>query len=251
LVPIDESTQAADAEMLTGRFRVPLLSLKTDFFKEKIGQINYNNYTTLETHFTNLQALNLCQKMTSPFTRNICRQYLKISSESTLYLYQLHYIANKALSLFGGKILSFILSLPEIDFKSHSAFEIRTYEKVIPEFPVLTFSTGIDKFKIAFFLKQRKGTKSLVPDFKVMHSRYATPIGHLDQEGYIWTKLAEFKPFLNLFYEASDKGRVKVFAGVMTGHCAICNKPLTDPISLRIGIGPTCANNIGAGRYFL
>lgn len=42
-----------------------------------------------------------------------------------------------------------------------------------------------------------------------------------------------------------DMQRAILNYGLHSGECAICGRPLTDPRSLKNGIGPVCAQNQG------
>jgi len=70
-------------------------------------------------------------------------------------------------------------------------------------------------------------------------------VGAIDKRGYILNKLKYFSPQLALFIDKMENGKYQIFSGVETGKCDICGQPLSDPNSLRIGIGPICAKNLG------
>ena len=100
-------------------------------------------------------------------------------------------------------------------------------------------------------MKYNKKSKNLQPDIRLFSFKNHEEIGYIDEEGYVMTKLEKFKPQLNLFYEATRGQRFKIYSGVETGNCELCERLLTHPTSLRIGIGPICAknNNIDTTLY--
>lgn len=246
---LDEKTQTLiDSYFQT--FREPILHLTTNFFDKPKATITFNGLPPIRTHFTDEQAIGICSKMSSSFTRNLCRQLSNPRENRKKILYQLHYIANKALNIYGGKMLTFIYQLRNLNFKNTTAIEVQTYSKVIPDFPLISFDVGQDSFCISFFAKQIRPNK-IIPDIRLFTSRSFEEIGLIDEEGYIFYKLSKFKPRLTLFFESLKEGKFEIRAGVESGYCQRCNRELTHPLSLRIGFGPDCAKmaNIDALLY--
>ncbi len=220
----------------------PILLLKNNLFQKPQKKIRFPNLPELISNFTDNEAIDICSKMTSSFSRNLCSELNTSTSKRDLILYQLHFIANKALKIFGGNVLTFIHQLRKLRFKNRTANEIKTYKKVVPDFPILSFKySHSDSLKISFFLKQTKN--GIRPDMRIFSSKTFDEIGHLDESGYIFTKLEKFRPQLSMFCSAQQKNQLELFAGVENGYCDLCGKELTHPNSLRIGLGPVCARN--------
>lgn len=99
-------------------------------FTEIKQKIKFDN-TELKSFFTDQEALNICERMSSSFTRRLCKEYSQypIGKKKQESLFQLHYIANKACKIYGGEILSFILNLRKLNFKNITAKEVSTYKK--------------------------------------------------------------------------------------------------------------------------
>lgn len=224
-------------------YREPVLHLTNDIFNQPKQKIVFKGYQTFTSNFNDNDAINICGKMSSSFTRRLCKQLYSPKANRELILYQLHYIANKALNIFGSKILTFIHGLRNLNFKNQTASEIQTYKKVVPDFPIISFDTVNTSFKISFFVKQTKKDNSLKADIRLFAPKTYEEIGTIDEEGYVMANLEKFKPQLTLFYEATKNNSFKIFSGVETGNCEICGRELSHPISLRIGIGPICASN--------
>lgn len=221
----------------------PILCLANNIFQDIKKEIQYSNFPKLFTNFTDNQAIDVCSKLTSSFARNLCSKLNTSNGKRELILYQLHYIANKALKIFGGNILTFICQLRKLRFKTQTANEIKTYSKVIPDFPILSFKySPSDSLKISFFLK-RTNNNDLKPYIRVFSSKTFDEIGYLDERGYIHARLERFRPQLSMFCVAQQKNQLELFAGVENGYCDLCGKELTHPDSLRIGLGPVCAKN--------
>lgn len=237
--------QANDKQINDGEvklLREPVLHLTHDLFNRPKQQVSFKGYSTLSSNFSDIEAINICSKMSSSFTRNLCKQLYNPKANRQLIIYQLHHIANKAHKIFGGKILTFIYNLRNLNFKNKTASEIKTYTKVVPYFPIISFDTGSTSFKISFFVKQIKNDR-LKADIRLFAPRTYEQVGIIDEEGCVLTRLEKFKPQLTLFYQATKNNNFKIFSGVETGNCEICGRELSHPISLRIGIGPVCASN--------
>ncbi len=215
------------------------------FIKERI-RIEITGFDSFITYFTDEQAINLCSKMSSSYARRLCSDIYRNfpGKDMNLIKYQIHYIANRALKVFGGKVVTFVLGLPKLKFKSPGAEEVRTYLNVNPEFPLIHFKTS-PQINIAFFAKQTRPHSFASNILLYKHKSYEL-IGRLDINGAIWNRLKSFSPQLSLFVENINNKEYKIYSGVETGKCDICGLPLTDPNSLRVGIGPTCAKRLAA-----
>lgn len=221
----------------------PALYLIDDIFNQIKQKILYKNYPILLSNFSDTEAINICSKMSSSFTRNLCNQVNTSRGKRQLIIYQLHYIANRSRDIFGSKILTFIYGLRNLKFKNQTANEIQIYSKVVPSFPIFSFNSGHSNLKISFFIKQIKKNNKLRADIRIFDSKEFEEIGVIDEDGYVIGKLEKFKPQLTLFHNATKNNSFEIFSGVETGNCEICGRELSHPISLRIGIGPLCAAN--------
>ena len=186
-------------------YREPVLHLKNNLFNRQKIQISLKGYQTLASNFEDNEAINICGKMSSSFTRNLCKQLYNPSANRQLLLYQIHHIANKALKIFGSKILTFIYGLRNLNFKNQTASEIKTYTKVIPDFPILSFDTGNPTFKISFFVKQTKKDNKLKADIRLFAPKTYEEIGTIDEEGYVMAKFDKFKPQTNFILPSNQR----------------------------------------------
>jgi hypothetical protein len=226
-------------------YREPVLYIERNRFENFRKHVSYQNLPIIESFFSDFEANTICSKMSSSYSRSICKQLGTHKSEFEKLNYQIHYIANKALGIYGGKLLTFIYELRNMNFAcGSSAVEIRTYLKVIPDFPILTIDSGGASFKISFFLKQTR-QKSMVSDVRVFSSKTNQEIGKVDADGCVITRLEDFKPQLRLFYRSLKDRKFSIYSGIESGTCEVCGKELTDPTSLRIGLGPICARGYG------
>ncbi len=189
--------------------------------------------------------------MCSSYARSIAEQYgkVRLKDDKALILYQLHFMANKALQIFGGKILTLIYELPSLPFAQKTALEVKTYQQVRPDFPLISFTfEKQEPVNIAFFTKLHRTQNTLKSHVILFKHETYEKIGSIDEEGYIRLQLKSFRPRLSLFIDQVNEKNFKIYSGVETGVCERCKLPLSDPQSLRMGIGPVCAKNIGLDR---
>lgn len=224
--------------------KVKVLPLEGNLFEKIKTEISYKNLPKFYSNFTDLEALNICRKMTSSFTRKLCLEYDRVNSNRNEILYQLHYIANKALGIYGGRLLTFIYSLRRINYKYLGDAEVSKYFNVLPDFPLLKFNTIRGSIEFSFFNYKCSKTNKIIPDLR-SYIENRSSIEAIDINGYIIKRLELVNPKFQFFLSYLKSGQFTFTSGVETGICDNCKRELRHPISIRIGIGPICARNLG------
>jgi hypothetical protein len=226
---------------------------EADNFTRVFGPVSYNGQT-VNTRFTDAQAVNICGKMADAYARAVALKYQEFSShvQGSVYRYQLHYLANKALTMYGGPVLTFLAGLRPLKFNNLTAalavkrFRLlREFAATEVDFPTLTFQTvGGNEYTMAFHLaesvdKRRKPVQIFRNRVKVGSiDSYGAAF---DAQGKAFARAQTVKPSLLIFCDYLQRSKSPSFySGVETGSCFVCGRPLTDPRSLRYGIGPTC-----------
>ena len=231
-------TEEANAKAPTEDFREPFLYVERNIFDRVKNYISFIGFPQIESCFEDSEALNVCSKMASSFPRRICKEYQRYRNDNELR-YQLHYLANKALTLYGGHVLSFMYSLRPLKFtNARDAEELITYSRVLPDFPIITLKTRSERFNVSFYLKQQKNGE-LKSDV-VVYTKEHEKVGEIDEHGYLMFKLEKFRPRLNMFLTQYKENGYELFSGIESGYCIVCGRPLEDPKSIRLGIGPVC-----------
>ncbi len=229
------------------------LKLNRDLFTEVVQSVKYSGLQEINSHFSDDQAVSLCSKMSSSYARRIVNELSQVSDDDERIerLYQIHFMANKAHAVFGGKILTLLYELPKLEFKYQTAIEVKTYTQVRPDFPLITFQVNQTKLNVTFYTKlHRNIIGGYTPNVSIYTSGSHHQIGWIDETGHIQVRLEKFRPQLSIFIGGIQDGRFEYYSGVETGRCEICTRPLTHPLSLRIGIGPECAKKIGLDRSY-
>nr|GEZ66304.1 hypothetical protein [Tanacetum cinerariifolium] len=226
---------------------------KNDFVNV-VGLITYNKQT-ISTNFTDEQAIIICSKMSDSYARFVSAKYQQFSKhvQGGIYRYQLHYLANKSLAFYGGPILTFLMGLRALKFNTHSAYVVNfqrpdnNVSDISVDFPVLTFTTlRGEKYTLAFHLNHNASTSNIRKPIRIF--KKGAQVGFIDTKGFIadakgnlLRKLSSTDSSLLTFCSFLANSKSPAFySGVETGNCFICDRQLTDPISLRYGIGPIC-----------
>ncbi len=187
----------------------------------------------LETVFKDIQAVQLCRKISSPFTRIILQN-------ATNNILEIHQIAMKCFNKYGGHIITFLLSLPELKFANQKPSFLTNHLQYNGEIPSLKIKiqNGTEYFICFHQPKKRLGKQTTVAIIYNKKSR--TTEGHLTMQGYIETRIQAERMTLHIFVE-NIKKPTSIFSGVELGRCIYCNQELTDIKSLRNGYGKDCA----------
>jgi hypothetical protein len=80
-------------------------------------------------------------------------------------------------------------------------------------------------------------------------------LGHPIGKVLLGAELGQFQPSRDCDIEttkqiievASDPSKAAVAYGMKTGNCSCCAKPLTNKVSVELGIGPICREKYGWG----
>jgi hypothetical protein len=224
--------------------KLELLSLESDEFNKNTLYVAYPGFESFNSNFSDDQAIRICSKMSNSFVRSLCKNVHGPDKMRTLY--QIHYISNKALNLFGTKILTFIMNLRALEFNTNGSTEITNFREVLPDFPLITIESDEGSFFISFFLMKDKMKKNKLKSSVKLHLKESGEmVGEIDENGIITAKLQKFYPEIKLYCKILKDQSIQIFSGVETGKCEVCGHTLTSSTSCKIGIGPICAERLG------
>jgi hypothetical protein len=209
------------------------IQLKDDFKLRELVQTTMGTQTIFEEN----EVLKLCRRISSPFVRNVL-------SKRPYDFELLHKIAMKCYNKYGGAIISFLMSLPELNFGNYNANKF-SLDPADFDGSLYTFNIKIGDNGALYnfiFHHNHKGLQNEV--ITIRNSTRKIIEGFLTLDGYYHYRLQNDS--LNpLFFLDKMNGSLKLYAGIHEGNCLNCGKPLTDPQSLRVGYGPTCAKDLG------
>lgn len=212
--------------------------------------------STYVSYFNDTEVMCLCGGHSDSRARSLARimQYRPLDSSETR---EAHGICMDLLKVHSENELNAILSLPRLPFactESSRAFSIMDDVVNGRDFYQISLSIGEGKENM-ISLRYLKEDRVLYKDVLVLSWRdqsrekvLLTRDGRAMSKSTRSTGWRAIKPRLNLFIEwtrnpGDIEGGVLRF-GIETGHCGICGRSLSDPISARRGIGPVCYRDV-------
>ncbi len=157
------------------------------------------------------------------------------------------YLANKTLEKYGPELVNFCLSLPRLPFKALNA------DKLFHQFDHSRTRSKLSSFRTVYKDHQNKDQRIEIKFYKefgsnkevlvVSRLKSNQRIMQVARNGNIIVEpdITDIKPILMLFQRFdSDSKKLMIHYGLETGECSRCGRLLTDPESIRQGIGPVC-----------
>lgn len=230
---------------------------------EQVQQTVLYNRMRVQSHFTDEQAVVICSKMADSYARTLAVNYRRLSDtdsiQVSIYRYQLHFLAEKARHRYGGAILTFLYQLRSLKFSDRQANTLQTDKNLAgieADFPALTFASRLgEEYTLVFHLVPGLPVKNPAARVSVLSHRASggAVLGAIDHSGYaldlqgqLVNKLKQASSSLLIFCNyMQDKRQLEFFSGVESGKCFVCSRPLTEPRSVRYGIGPVCLLRLG------
>jgi hypothetical protein len=210
----------------------------------------------IETVFNDFEAYSICLGLDNRHAKHLARNYFKKKEQLESEIIEAHSIAMGALEKYGGRTLSFIISLPPLPFKAVNATQIFSEldkRRKKQDFPILRIAFKNDKnqtekIQISYYAeKTDKGRKRNDNVLKVKNRSTGQNLMRVSRSGIVIPEnnAKQIVPVLEVFIRFSkDTKQALLNYGLETGECSICGRELTDSESIRIGIGPVCRQYI-------
>ena len=211
------------------------IELTKDIFKNKQLRLIDENIKTI---FEDNQAISLCEKLSTPFIRTLLKTPKQNISE-------IHQMAMKCYNKYGSPVISFLLTLPMLQFgqiKSEFVIDKEDFDGELPSIR-LKFKSSNEEYFISFYkLNQTyKSNRKIATLYNKTAKRVE---GFLTYKGYLQNRILKENIKAKLFLENYKNDRI-VYCGVENGFCINCGRKLEDLNSLKVGYGRDCAFEIG------
>ena len=212
--------------------------------------------SAVETVFSDFEAYTICMGLDNRHAKHIARKYFKTNEQEENEQFEAHNIAMSALEKYGGKTLTFIISLPPLPFKAVNATQIFSEldkRRKKQDFPILriTYKNANDqteKIQISYYAeKTEKGRKRIDNVLTIKNRSTGQQLMRVSRSGIVIPEnnAKQIVPVLQVFVRFSKNTKQTLLNyGLETGECSICGRELTDSESIRIGIGPVCRQYI-------
>ena len=157
---------------------------------------------------------------------------------------------------YGFEMLNFALRFPPLPFQ---AFDART---LFTEFDRKAKETGLpiireaysnefgkpEKLELKFYVERESEKTSVYKNvIEIRNKTTNSKVASITRQGRLVPAEGSRNiiPIIQLFIRySSDLGKLQINYGLETGECSICARELTDPISIKRGIGPNCYKNL-------
>jgi len=208
-------------------------------------------YRTYESVFSDFEAFSICYGLENSYARKLARDYFKRPNEEHDII-EAHRIAMNTLERYGAELISFVMGLPPLPFKAFETNQIfalldkQVGNSTKPILRVAFQDNNKNNEKLVLtFLQNDSEIKSIYDQNSVTVKNKTTgkTIMIISRDGTVIPQSQEKNiiPILQLFARFSYDYKTIIFNyGLQTGECSICGRTLTDPDSIKIGIGPTC-----------
>ncbi len=251
---VKSTSELPDDFRITNPFEQELQEIITEgdlFSKRQKRTISYQE-SKIETVFSDFEAYTICMGLDNRHAKHIARNYFKTIKPFENEKFEAHNIAMLALEKYGGKTLTFIISLPPLPFKAVNATQIFSEldkRRKKQDFPILriTFKNAknlTEKIQISYYAeKTEKGRKRIDNVLTIKNRTTGQQLMRVSRGGIVIPEnnAKQIVPILQVFIRFSkDAKQTLINYGLETGECSICGRELTDSESIRFGIGPVC-----------
>ena len=253
------STQELPNEFLTNNpFEIEQQEILSDinFFDNRESQIREYEGFEVKTIFTDFEAFSICAGLENRHAKYIARKFFNNKMIGAHEFIEAHQIASSALEKYGSDLISFMISLPPLPFKAVDATQIFSEldkRKKTHDFPILRITfrnekNQIEKLQVAYYAEKGEDGRNRNDNVLLVKNRTTgKKLMKVSRNGVILPERNAKKivPVLQAFIRFSKETKKTIINyGLETGECSICGRELTDPDSIRRGIGPICVKNI-------
>jgi hypothetical protein len=178
--------------------------------------------------------------------KNICKKYYNGSIDSEL-MNEAYSLAKDTIERYGEDVIFDLIKLPKLPFKVVKFREIfleldkKKSHVLDPSIRLIIDKTSI---QVKFFQENREGSKVLFKNvIEVTNRETRDVLFQLTRDGFCLPKTSNSSviPVIQMFLSYSiDLKKQILHYGLVTGECSICGRPLSDPESIKIGMGPIC-----------
>jgi hypothetical protein len=227
-----------------------------DLFSNRQKRILTFQDSEVETVFSDFEAYSICMGLDNRHAKHIARNYFKTNEQMENDQFEAHGIAMSALDKYGGKTLTFIISLPPLPFKAVNATQIFSEldkRRKKQDFPILriTFKNAqnqTEKIQISYYSEKFENGRRRNDNVLTIKNRSTgQQLMCVSRSGIVIPEnnAKQIIPVLQVFIRFSkDTKQTLLNYGLETGECSICGRELTDSKSIKIGIGPICRQDL-------
>jgi hypothetical protein len=236
----------------------PFAKLQTDLVSNSLEKRPLNfiviNDISVETVFNDFEAYAICRGISITRAMKIAKDYFVGQLDDTCF--EAHKFAMTSYKKYGFEMLNFALRFPPLPFQAFDAKSLFT------EIDRKAKETGLPIIRVAYsnefgkpeklelkFYVERESEKTRVYKnvIEIKNRTTNSRVATISRQGRLVPAEGSRNiiPIIQLFIRySSDLGKLQINYGLETGECSICARELTDPISIKRGMGPDCYKNL-------
>jgi hypothetical protein len=235
---------------LTKDFKIP------NKFREKIGDFLKGGFNqkkidgTDNFHLDDFTAITICDGLKNQDAKLICRRYYN-GDVDELLITSAHKLAIETIERYGKEVILELIKLPKLPFKVTNFHQVFTeLDKKRGQIldPSIRIMVNNEPIHISFYKEGEKDKKILFRNIVEVRNRNTREVlFKLTRQGDCMpqSKGKGLIPMIQTFVSySSEMNQHILHYGLVTGECSICGRPLSDPESIRIGIGPICRQGL-------
>lgn len=212
------------------------------------------NDISVETIFNDFEAYSICRGIRNTRAIKIAKEYFTSKINNTAI--EAHELAMSVYKKYGIEMLHFALQFPPLPFQALDARSLFTeLDKKSKEIglPIIrvayTNENGKpEKLELKFYVEREADRTNVFKNvIEIRNKTSNSKIASISRNGLLVPaeNSRNLIPIIQLFVRNSNHlSRLQINYGLETGECSICGRELTDPTSIKRGIGPICVKNL-------
>jgi hypothetical protein len=233
-----------------------LIEGQTEFNKSNRRVLNFED-EQIETYITDFEAFSICNGLKNTLAKRICKLFF--SGETSPYIeFEAHKLAIETINKYSENLILHLLTLPKLPFNTKNAKQVFSQldkKKNLSENPSFRLLFLNEKVQFSFYSEIVNDSKVIFNNVAVVKSKTNNQILFLIGKNGKCVPIAKdrnLSPMIQVFLSQTNHLSDSIlFYGLQTGECSVCGRPLSDPESIRLGIGPICREYVNFNKNIL
>ncbi|MEN9998846.1 MAG: hypothetical protein RI922_1836 [Bacteroidota bacterium] len=218
---------------------------KTEFNKSEIHKLEFES-EQIESFLTDFEAFSICNGLKNTLAKQICKLYFS-GEFSHRIQFEAHRLAIETIDKYGESLIHHLITLPKLPFNTKSAIPVFTQlekKKNLSDNPSFRLLFLNEKVQFSFYSVMVGETKIVFNNVILAKSKTNNQNLFLIGKNGKCLPLSKDRnlgPMIQVFLSQTNNLTDAILHyGLQTGECSVCGRPLSDPESIRLGIGPVC-----------
>ncbi|MEY2702967.1 MAG: hypothetical protein RLY43_1605 [Bacteroidota bacterium] len=228
----------------------PFLSQVSNLYQKNNLANNDDNSGKNNFQLNDFTAFAICDGLQNLEAKYLCKRFNSGDIDDEL-ISAAHQLAAETISRYGKETILELVKLPKLPFKAsnfHQVFSELDKKRGQVLDPSIRIIVNEIPLHISFYKEEENGNKSIYKNIIIVRDKLRKQeLFKMTRQGDCIPKYnsAGIIPIIQTFVSYSSEIHQHILHyGLVTGECSICGRPLSDPESIRLGIGPICRQGI-------